>query len=95
MSVYIIAEITITDREQYRRYEAGFMDVFGDFEGRILAVDEAPEVLEGEWPATRTVLIEFPSAAAAHAWYDSAAYQELAQHRFRASTGNVVLIAGR
>lgn len=94
MSAYIVAEITITDRERYREYEAGFMDVFGAFDGKMLAVDEAPEVLEGDWPATRTVLIEFPSAEAAHAWYDSEAYRTLAKHRFSASTGNIALIKG-
>lgn len=94
MSVYLIAEITMTDRERYREYEAGFMEIFAKFDGRMLAVDEAPEILEGDWPATRTVLIEFPSAEAAHAWYDSDAYQNLARHRFSASRGNVILIQG-
>jgi len=32
--------------------------------GKLLAVDEAPTVKEGDWPYTRTVLIEFPDAEA-------------------------------
>ena len=32
--------------------------------GKLLAVDEVPTVKEGDWPYTRTVLIEFPDAAA-------------------------------
>ena len=47
MSSYVVAQITINDREKYARYEAGFMDVFDQFGGQILAVDEAPESIEG------------------------------------------------
>jgi len=70
------------------------MQVFNQYDGRMLAVDEAPTIREGEWPYTRTVLIEFPSGAQADAWYDSAAYQELATHRFAASVANIARIKG-
>lgn len=94
MPIYLIARITIKDRQGYGRYEAGFAAVFSQFAGKMLAVDEQPEVLEGEWPCTRTVLIQFPSREEALAWYRSEAYQKLAQHRFDASEGDVVLIDG-
>ena len=94
MTVYAIALLSIQDREEYARYEAGFMDIFARHEGRLLSVDEAPAVLEGEWPHTRTVLLEFPSAEALDAWYRSDDYQTLAQHRFIASTGSIVRIQG-
>ena len=92
MSVYIIAQISIHDREEYRVYEAGFMDVFAQFQGELLSVSENPVVIEGQWPCTRTVLMRFPSAEEARRWYASPAYQAIAQHRFRASTGNAVVI---
>jgi uncharacterized protein (DUF1330 family) len=57
-------------------------------------VDEAPAVIEGDWPHTRTVLIEFPSAEAMDAWYHSDDYQALARHRFNASDGAIVRIQG-
>ena len=94
MSVYFVALINIHDRAGYANYEAGFMQVFNQYNGRMLAVDEAPTIREGEWPYTRTVLIEFPSGAQADAWYDSAAYQELATHRFAASVANIARIKG-
>ena len=53
MAVYLVAQITIHDRERYAQYEAGLMDIFMRFGGRLLCVDEQPEVLEGEWPCTR------------------------------------------
>lgn len=92
MAVYVVAELTITDRDRYAQYEAGFMEIFERHGGALLSVDEDPEVLEGEWPHTRTVLIEFPDRDAAMAWYRSEDYQALAQHRFAASTGNIVLV---
>ncbi|GAB1264062.1 DUF1330 domain-containing protein [Aurantivibrio infirmus] len=51
-----------------------------------------PTELEGHWPYTRTVLIEFPSETDAKLWYDSEAYQDLAQYRDNASDANLVLI---
>ena len=95
MAVYLIAQITIHDRAEYSRYEAGFMPVFEKYEGRLLAVDEDPEVLEGAWNCTRTVLIEFPTREDALAWAGSAEYQELARHRWAASTANVAMIRSR
>lgn len=94
MSVYLIAQINIRDREGYALYENGFMDIFARYRGKLLSVDESPETLEGEWPATRTVLIEFPSREDADAWYHSEAYQTLAQHRHAASEGNIVVVRG-
>lgn len=94
MSVYVIAQITIRDRERYQLYEDQFMEVFEQFDGTLLSVDEDPVVLEGEWTATRSVLIEFPDTEAAKAWLRSDAYSEIAQHRLAASTGNAILVAG-
>ena len=94
MAHYIIAKVTIRDPDTYQQYSDGFMDIFQQYEGKMLAVDESPVVLEGTWPVTRTVLIEFPSAEAAMRWYESASYQELAQHRFAASDADIVLIKG-
>ena len=51
-------------------------------------------VLEGEWPCTRTVLLEFPSEEDAMSWYRSPEYQALARHRFGASFADIVMIRG-
>ena len=94
MSVYAVALIHIHDRDGYGTYEQGFMDIFSRYEGKLLAVDEAPTVMEGEWPWTRTVLLEFPDQAKLRAWYESDEYQALARHRFDASQACVAVIAG-
>ena len=94
MSVYIIAQLTIADRDRYAKYEEGFMGIFDKYEGDLLSVDEDPTVMEGEWAATRSVLIKFPSKEAAMAWWDSPEYQALAEHRRAASTINSFLVNG-
>ena len=92
MSVYCLALITIHDRERYGQYEAGFMEIFNRHAGRLLAVEEEPVAIEGDWPHTRTVLLEFPDAEALAAWAGSTEYRTLAEHRHAASTGTVVMI---
>lgn len=94
MSVYLIAAIEVLDREQYSEYEAGFIAAFSDFPGSILAVEESPQVLEGEWPYTRTVLMRFPDEASARNWYESPQYQELAKLRTAAARTRLVLTRG-
>ncbi len=94
MAVYAIALLKIEDRAEYARYEQGFMEIFAKYKGKLLAVDEAPVVLEGAWPHTRTVLLEFPDTAELERWYRSDAYQTLAQHRFKASSGAVAVVQG-
>jgi uncharacterized protein (DUF1330 family) len=92
--VYVVAQITITDRERSQAYQAGFPEVFSKYRGELLAVDENARVVEGEWPYTRTVLIRFPDEDEATRWYSSAEYQAIAQHRFAASRTNAVLVTG-
>lgn len=94
MAVYLVAQIEITDTKRYAQYGAGFLEIFSRYDGKLLSVDEAPAELEGSWPFTRTVLIEFPSETQARAWYDSAEYQALAQHRYASSAANIVIIKG-
>lgn len=95
MPVYLVAQLNIHDRATYAKYGSAFMDIFNPYGGKLLSVEEAPEVIEGAWGYTRTVLLEFPSEEQAHAWYGSVDYQAIAQHRRAASTANVVLIRGR
>jgi uncharacterized protein (DUF1330 family) len=61
MSCYFVAQTTIHDPQAYQRYLDGFDDVFGNYCGRVVAVDESPTVLEGDWEYTRVVLIRFPT----------------------------------
>lgn len=51
------------------------------------------EMLEGD-PIEGAVILEFPTAADARAWYDSPAYQEAIVHRHAGSDYRVFIIDG-
>src|SRR6476620_4124060 len=42
----------------------------------LLSFDQKPEVLEGRWHGSQTVVLEFESVEAAREWYNSDIYQE-------------------
>jgi uncharacterized protein (DUF1330 family) len=62
--------------------------------GRIIVVEDAPELIEGSWHGKRTVVLEFDSVEAARNWYRSPEYQELVGLRHAAADSNVVIVAG-
>tara|TARA_B110000971_G_C19870364_1_gene435854 strand:- start:134 stop:361 length:228 start_codon:yes stop_codon:yes gene_type:complete len=68
------------------------MEVFEPFGGTMLSIDEEPTVLQGEFDATRSVLMEFPSKQQSMAWLTSPEYQEIAKHRLEASVGKAILV---
>ena len=94
MTVYVIAKLKITDPKTYAKYGEGFMEIFSRYGGQLLAVDDDAEVIEGEWPYTRTVLLQFPDKKGMEAWYNSKEYKELVKHRYASSTAQIALIKG-
>jgi len=65
----------IDDLELYHRYEAEFdRKSFEAHGGEVLVLSEEPDVLEGDWPFRRLVILKFPSTAALNAWYRSPEY---------------------
>lgn len=93
MTVYAVVLIrNITDQEEYGRYVQGFMEIFSQYDGQILAVTESPTVIEGDWPYAQTVLLSFPNADALNLWYRSPEYQVLVQHRYRSSTSQIAML---
>ena len=95
MSCYFIAQINIHDMDEYQKYLDGFDEIFKRYNGKVIAVDDKPSVLEGEWSYSRIVMIRFPSETEAKRWYESPEYQELAQYRQRASTADALFVNAR
>ncbi len=86
---------TIHDPEGMKAYSEAAASTLGGTGAKALVVDrQPPEVLEGEWPATQTVVLEFPSVEAARAWYTSDGYQAAVKLRQAAASTNVVLLSG-
>jgi len=92
MSVYAIAQLKITGRAAYDRYQSKFMGVMKRFQGRVLAADESPKVIEGNWDRDKLVLLSFPDEKAFREWAESPEYQEISKDR-RAGSEAVVLLA--
>ncbi len=76
MPAFIIATVDITDAERFGHYARaidGLAEVHG---GRYVARGPVTETLEGrDTVGQRVVVLEFPDAAAARAFYASETYQ--------------------
>jgi uncharacterized protein (DUF1330 family) len=95
MTVYALAQLRIHDAERYGRYMARFMPVLDKYKGKLLAADEAPRVLEGQWwDRTKVVLMEFADTNAFRAWATSPEYTEIAEDRKAGADAVVLLIKG-
>jgi uncharacterized protein (DUF1330 family) len=92
--VYAIAQLTITDRATYDRYQARFMGVMKRFQGRVLAADESPKVVEGTWDRQKVVLLSFPDEAAFREWAESPEYLEIAKDRKAGADAVILLVKG-
>ncbi|HKV94685.1 MAG TPA: DUF1330 domain-containing protein [Candidatus Angelobacter sp.] len=94
MMVYAIAQLKITDRTAYNRYQQRFMSVMKQFKGRVLAADERPQIVEGRWDREKVVLLEFPDETAFREWAESPEYVEIARDRKAGSDAVVLLVQG-
>src|SRR5947209_7203636 len=82
---YIIADVEITDPEEYKRYTQQTPGTVERYGGKFVVRGGQPETLEGDWQTKRIVIIEFPSVEQAKAWYDSPEYSAIKGIRQHAS----------
>jgi uncharacterized protein (DUF1330 family) len=94
MSVYVIAQSKIQNHALLDQYVAKVVPTIESNQGRVVAFDEKPEVIEGPIEHPRTVILEFPSMAAYHAWYDSPEYQEILPLRLNSTRGTLIVAKG-
>ncbi len=94
MTVYAIAQITIHDRPRYQRYVAAFMPILVKYGGRLLAADERPEVVEGEWTGSKVIVMAFPDRDTFTRWAGSPEYTEISVDRLAATEGVVLVVRG-
>jgi len=94
MSAYVLAEIEITNPEGYKEYTATVPATVAKYGGRFLVRGGAVEMLEGDWPNRRRVLLEFPSVDAAKRWWNSPDYEKPKALRQAYSNGRLLLLEG-
>jgi len=91
VTVYAIAALKFTNRDAYNRYQAAFMEVFQRYSGTLLAADDAPRIIEGDWDREKVVLMSFPDEADFREWAESPDYQRISEDR-RAGADTVAVL---
>ena len=94
MSVYVVAQGRIENRDMLNQYVETAIPTITAHGGRIVAFDETPEVVEGAVDFPRTVIVEFPNRVAFRDWYDSDEYQAILPIRFESMPGTLIVVKG-
>jgi uncharacterized protein (DUF1330 family) len=95
MKAFVVAAETVKDDAGFARYRKEVPATLEKFGGQFVTRGGGLTILEGEWPHSRLVIIEFPSRAAAEGWYNSDDYQRIIGLRHDSSTGNLIIVDGR
>jgi uncharacterized protein (DUF1330 family) len=94
VAAYVVVDVERTDLERAARYSELSGPSVERHGGRFLARGGAIRVLEDGWHPERLVVIEFASAEAARAWYDSEDYRAARAVRKGAGTWRMVVVDG-
>jgi len=94
MPAYIVADVEVRDVARFEEYRARVPSSIAAYGGRFIVRGGSVETLEGTWAPTRLVILEFPSAAQAKAWWNSEEYAEAKVLRRAASRGQFLLGEG-
>jgi uncharacterized protein (DUF1330 family) len=94
LPAYVIAHLQESaPHEDIAEYMERIPSTFEPFGGRFLVHATPHEVKEGTWPG-HVVMIGFPDADRARAWWDSPEYREIAPLRARHIEGDIILVDG-
>ena len=95
MAAYVIYNLTeLVDENAMGEYVQKFQDMFGKYDGKVIAIAPDFDVLEGKWDAKRVVVIEFADMQALKRWHDADEYQPLIKLRQSAARGDMIALNG-
>lgn len=94
MAAYLIAQVDVTDPQQYEQYKALSSQAIAAHGAEILARGGEVQVLEGDVRPGRVVVLKFPDLATARTFYDSAEYQLARQARAGAAVMRMIAVQG-
>jgi uncharacterized protein (DUF1330 family) len=94
MTAYVIANVEVTDPAAYENYKTAAQAAIAAHGGRYLVRGGASEVVEGAFPGSRFVLLEFPDLATAEGFVHSADYAAAKAERRDAASMNMVIVEG-
>ena len=92
MAAYVIYQGEVLDPDRYEEYKARAAESILAAGGKYLVRGGDVDVLEGEPPVGRTVVLEFPSREAALAWYRSDEYTEIKKIREGAARARMYVV---
>lgn len=81
MAAYIVAMMTITDPETYRKYTDRSPPTVARHGGKFLTRGEPITSVLGEQYPGRMVILEFPDRAHAEAWLEDPEYKAITKYR--------------
>ena len=93
-SAYIIANVDVTDPQQYEEYKKFSTKAFQVHGVEVCARGGQVDVLEGDWQPRRVVILKFPSMEKARAFYDSTEYEAARKARQGAAVMRMVVVEG-
>jgi uncharacterized protein (DUF1330 family) len=94
MTAYVIYQGEVLDPERYDQYRSKAAESILAAGGRYLVRGGDIDVLEGDPPASRTVVLEFPSREAAVAWYRGSEYTQARKIRDGAALARMYVVDG-
>lgn len=94
MKGYMVAQLEVEEPSSFEDYRDKVPAVIARFGGRYLIRGGAVAPLEGHWPFSRLVVIEFDSVEAVRTFYHSPEYQEILPLRLAAAKGTVAIVEG-
>ena len=94
MAGYVIATIEVTDPDLFDTYRGQVPSTIEKHGGRYLVRGGEVEVVEGDQPARRTVILQFDSLEKARGWYFSDDYAGPKQLRIQSTVSNVMIVEG-
>ena len=94
MAAYVIASVEVTDPERFEVYRGQVPATIEKHGGKYLVRGGAVEVVEGERPARRTVVLEFGSLEQARGWYYSDDYAGPKELRMASTISEVLIVEG-
>ena len=94
MTAYVIYQADVLDPEQYAKYRERSPAAVAAGGGEFIVRGGEIDVLEGDAPLGRTVVLRFESMEAARAWYDSDVYVEARALRAGAVRANAYIVDG-
>jgi uncharacterized protein (DUF1330 family) len=91
---YVIAQLKVTNSENYKEYVNKVTEIVKKFDGEYLVRNGEYQSVEGEIKFPRLVVIKFPTYEKALEWYNSDEYQPIKKIRLVNANTNGIIIQG-